>query len=153
MTIELTGLGRRRRVVEAFLAASRAGDLEAVLAVLSPDVVRRADAAAIPADRPPEVRGAGRVAEEIVVFGRNARFAEPALVNGEVGLVVAPEGRLRLALTFTIDGDRITGYELIAEPARLRGLELAVLEAPSPRGNPIESFGSTGPGAGRAGLS
>jgi RNA polymerase sigma factor (sigma-70 family) len=120
-------LARNRDVVEAFLAASRAGDLNAVVAVLAPDVVRRADAAALPAGRALEVRGAQNVAKEIVVFGRNARFAEPALVDGAVGIVVAPQGRLLLVLAITVDGDRISEYELIADPARLAGLELAVL--------------------------
>lgn len=119
-------LARSRRVVEAFLAASRAGDVDAVLAVLAPDVVRVGDRAALPAGRAAEVRGARAVAEEIVVFGRNARFAELALVDGAVGLLVAPRGRLVTALTFTVSGDQITGYELIADPARLRQLDLAV---------------------------
>jgi RNA polymerase sigma-70 factor (ECF subfamily) len=119
-------LARSRRVVEAFLAASRAGDVDAVLAVLAPDVVRVGDRAALPAGRAAEVRGARAVAEEIVVFGRNARFAELALVDGAVGLLVAPRGRLVTALTFTFSGDQITGYELIADPARLRQLDLAV---------------------------
>jgi RNA polymerase sigma-70 factor (ECF subfamily) len=119
-------LARSRRVVEAFLAASRAGDVDAVLAVLAPDVVRVGDRAALPASRAAEVRGARAVAEEIVVFGRNARFADLALVDGAVGLLVAPRGRLVTALTFTFSGDQITGYELIADPARLRQLDLAV---------------------------
>ena len=120
-------LARSRRVVEAFLAASRAGDVDAVLAVLAPDVVRVGDRAALPAGRAAEVRGARAVAEEIVVFGRTARFADLALVDGAVGLLVAPRGRLLTALTFTVSGDQITGYQLIADPARLRQLDLAVL--------------------------
>lgn len=131
-------IARQRRVAEAFLAASRAGDLDAVLAVLAPDVVRTADEAALPAGRPTNVRGAQTVAEEIVVFGRNARFADLALVDGTVGLVVAPNGRLRLVLALTIDGERITGYELIADPARLHQIALAILDVlptnvPAPR--------------------
>ncbi|MFJ6185021.1 sigma-70 family RNA polymerase sigma factor [Streptomyces sp. NPDC092295] len=122
-------LGRYRHVVEAFLAASRGGDLNALLAVLAPDVVRRADPAALPPGMATEARGARVVAEETMVLGRRARFAEAALVNGTVGVVVAPRGRLLLALTFTIEGERITGYEVIAAPARLRRLELAVLDA------------------------
>ncbi|OXM67516.1 MULTISPECIES: sigma-70 family RNA polymerase sigma factor [Amycolatopsis] len=108
-----------RRVIEAFLAASRTGDLDAIVAVLSPDVVRRADGR-------PEVRGARRVAEEIVVFGRNARFADFALLDGEPGLVIAPDGRLRLAIRFTLDGERVAGYELITEPARLERITLTL---------------------------
>ncbi|MDX3225679.1 sigma-70 family RNA polymerase sigma factor [Streptomyces sp. ME19-01-6] len=121
-------LVRQRHVVEAFLTASRSGDIDGVLTVLAPDVVRRADRAALPPDRPTEVRGARAVAEEIAAFGRNSRFAEPALVNGAVGIVVAPRGRLRLVLAVTVVGERITAYELIADPARLHQLDLAVLD-------------------------
>jgi RNA polymerase sigma-70 factor (ECF subfamily) len=127
-TVPARDLARHRAVVEAFLAASRAGDLDAILAVLAPDVVRRADPAALPSGRAREVRGARTVAEEIAVFGANARFASPALVDGDVGIVVAPRGRLRLALVVSVDGDRITAYDLVADPERLRALELAVLD-------------------------
>ena len=120
-------LGRQRRVVEAFLAAARGGDLTELLAVLAPDVVRRADRAALPPHAPLVSRGADRVARGTLVFGRKARFAALVLVNGQVGAVVAPGGRLRLVLTFTVDGDRLAGYEVIGDPERLRGLELSVL--------------------------
>ncbi|GAA3122814.1 sigma-70 family RNA polymerase sigma factor [Streptosporangium carneum] len=120
-------LARRRHVVDAFLAASRGGDLDAILAVLVPDVVRRADPAALPPGAATEVRGARAVAEGIAVFGRRARFAETALVNGTVGVVVAPRGRLLLALGVTVEGDRIAGYDVIADPARLRRLDIAIL--------------------------
>ncbi|WP_329571643.1 sigma-70 family RNA polymerase sigma factor [Kitasatospora sp. NBC_01266] len=122
-----TELARQRRVVEAFLAASRGGDLDTLLALLAPDVVRRADPAALPAGGAQLVRGALEVARGTLVFGRRARFAAVALVDGAVGLVVAPHGRLLLTLTFTTEDDLITGYQVIADPARLRGLELAVL--------------------------
>jgi hypothetical protein len=121
-------LAPRRSVVDAFLAASRAGDVDALVAVLAPDVVRRADPAAVRAGRAAELRGAGAAAWEIAVFGRDARFAEAALVDGDVGVVVASWGRLVLALTFTIEDDRIVEYELVADPARLQRLDLAVLD-------------------------
>ncbi|HEY7134849.1 MAG TPA: sigma factor-like helix-turn-helix DNA-binding protein, partial [Acidimicrobiia bacterium] len=127
-TVPAHDLAGHRAIVEAFLAASRAGDLDAILAVLAPDVVRRADPAALPSGRAREVRGARTVAEEIAVFGANARFAAPALVDGDVGIVVAPRGRLRMALVISIDGDRIAAYELVADPGRLRTLRLAVLD-------------------------
>jgi hypothetical protein len=127
-SIRGTQLARHRRVVESFLAASRTGDLEAVIAVLDPDVVRRADRSAVAMDRATEVRGARAGAEEIVVFGRNARFAALALIDGAVGLVVAPRGRLRLVVSFAIEGEKIAGYELIADPARLQRPDLAVLD-------------------------
>ncbi|MFB7501560.1 sigma factor-like helix-turn-helix DNA-binding protein [Streptomyces sp. NPDC056161] len=121
-------LARQRLVVEAFLAAVRAGDIDAVLAVLAPDAVRRADRAALREGRPVEVRGARFVAEEIAVFGRNVRVAEVVLIDGAVGIAVAPYGRLRLALTVETARERITGYELIADPNRLQQLDLAVLD-------------------------
>jgi RNA polymerase sigma factor (sigma-70 family) len=123
-----TELTRHRRMVEAFLAASRAGDLNAILAILAPDVVRRGDAVALSDGRPLELRGAQDVAKEIVIIGRHVRFADPALIDGAVGVLVAPQGRLQLVLAITIEGDRISAYELIADPARLRSLELAVLD-------------------------
>ncbi|WP_110944678.1 sigma-70 family RNA polymerase sigma factor [Streptomyces niger] len=119
-------LDRQRRVVEAFLAASRRGDLDALLAVLAPDAVRRADPAALPPGAATVLRGARAVAEGTLVFGRRARDAEPALVNGAPGIVVAPAGRLALVLTLAIEHDRITAYEVIADPARMRRLDLAV---------------------------
>ncbi|GAA0600271.1 sigma-70 family RNA polymerase sigma factor [Kutzneria viridogrisea] len=121
-------LARNRRVVTAFLAAARSGDLDAVLAVLAPDVVRRADLAAVPPGGVAEVRGARAVAEGTVLLARRSRFAEVALINGAVGVVVAPRGRLVFALTFTVERDRIAAYEVIADPARLRRLDLAVLD-------------------------
>ncbi len=129
-------IARHRRVVEAFLAASRAGDVGALLAVLDPDVVRRADPTAVRAGRAAELHGARAVAEEIAAFGRDARFAEPALVDGHVGVVVAPRGRVLLLLTFTIDNGAIVAYELVAHPVRLRDHHLAVLDPPGGPGRP-----------------
>jgi RNA polymerase sigma-70 factor (ECF subfamily) len=120
-------LGHQQRVVEAFLAAARLGDLNALLAVLAPDVIRRADPAALPPGGQTVVRGGDAVARQTLVLGPRARFAGPALVNGAVGVVVAPAGRLLLALTVTMRDGRITGYDVIADPARLRDLDLAVL--------------------------
>ncbi|MFH8408808.1 sigma-70 family RNA polymerase sigma factor [Streptomyces sp. NPDC018019] len=121
-------LARHRRVISAFLTAVRAGDLPAVLALLDPDVVRRADPTALPPGVAPELRGARAVAEGTLLFAHRSRQAEPALVNGTVGLLVAPHGRLRYALTFTIENDLITGYEVFAAPARLRRLDIGVLD-------------------------
>jgi RNA polymerase sigma factor (sigma-70 family) len=121
-----TDLTRQRHLVDAFLAAARGGDLNTLLAVLDPDVVRRADRAALPAG-PAELRGAQAVAEETPVFSRRARFAQPALVDGTVGIVVAPRGRLLLALSLTIKDDKITEIDVIADPPRLHQLDLAVL--------------------------
>ncbi|MBV9448728.1 MAG: sigma-70 family RNA polymerase sigma factor [Streptosporangiaceae bacterium] len=126
-TVPAALLARQRRVVSAFLEAARAGDLAGVLGVLAPDVVSRADAAARPPGTPAVVRGARAVAEGTVLFAARSRLAELALVNGTVGLIVAPGGRLWLALTFTVEGDKITEYTVIAAPEHLSQLSLAVL--------------------------
>ncbi|MEV0666005.1 sigma-70 family RNA polymerase sigma factor [Actinomadura luteofluorescens] len=117
-------LAEQRRVVEAFLAAARSGDLDALLAVLAPDVVRRADRAALTPGRPAVLRGAGPVAREMQLFGRRARYAGPAVIDGTIGAVVAPHGRLLLALAVTVHDGRVTGYEMIADPARLTALDI-----------------------------
>jgi RNA polymerase sigma factor (sigma-70 family) len=122
-------LARQRRVVSAFLDAARAGDLHAILAVLDPDVVRRVDATALSPGMAAELRGARAVAEGTVLLSRRSDLAELALVNGEVGLVLAPRGRLMLAITFTSEADRITSYDVVADPDRLSQLSLAVLSA------------------------
>jgi hypothetical protein len=85
----------------------------------------RADRAALPAG-PAELRGAQAVAKETRVFSRRARFARPALIDGTVGLVVAPRGRLLLTLGLTIRDDRITEVDVIADPVRLQQPDLAV---------------------------
>ncbi|MFJ1886636.1 MULTISPECIES: sigma-70 family RNA polymerase sigma factor [unclassified Streptomyces] len=120
-------LVRHRQVVSAFLSAARAGDLDAILAVLAPDVVRRSDPAVLPPGAAAELRGARAVAEGTALLAHRSQLAELALVDGTVGLVVAPRGRLLIALTFTVEKDRIAAYEVIADPARLRRLDLAVL--------------------------
>jgi len=127
-TVPAADLARQRRVVEAFLAASRAGDLNALLAVLAPEVVRRADRAAVPAGVLTEVRGARRVAEEALTTTGLVPFARPALVNGVIGVVVAPRGRLLRVLEVTVDGDRITAINVIGEPASLHRLDLAAAD-------------------------
>jgi RNA polymerase sigma-70 factor (ECF subfamily) len=114
-------LTRQRTVVDAFLAAARAGDFDALLAVLDPIVVLHSDRAGTPR----EVRGAQEVARRAVV-GR-ARAAQAARVNGGVGVVVAPRGRLLMVLDFTIAQGRIVAIDAIADPERLRRLDLAVL--------------------------
>ncbi|WP_333769093.1 sigma-70 family RNA polymerase sigma factor, partial [Streptomyces sp. IBSBF 2435] len=116
-----------RVVVEAFLAAARGGDIAGLLAVLAPDVVRRADPAALPAGRAVLVRGARAVADETLVLGRRARYAAPALIDGAVGIVVTPRGRLTLALTVTVTDARISSYDVIASPPRLHALRITLL--------------------------
>jgi hypothetical protein len=124
-TVPDADLGRQRAVVDAFLAASRGGDLEALLALLDPDVVVRADRAAVAAGASREVRGAAAVAG---TFSGRARLARPALVNGAVGAVWAPGGQPRVVFAFTVTGGRIVEIDILADPERLRQLDLAVLD-------------------------
>jgi len=117
---------RQREVVDAFLAAARDGDFDALLAVLDPDVVLRVDRGARATSR--EIRGASAVVEQARTFTRLARFARPARVNGSAGFVVAsPTGPLAVA-GFAIAGGRIVEIDLLADPTRLRELDLSALD-------------------------
>lgn len=118
-----TDASRHRAVVDAFLGALRAGDLDALLRVLDPEFVMRADASV--AGTPSEVRGAEAWAKQAVAFARGLQFVHPIVVDGAPGLVFAPRGRLIRALRFEIVGDRIAAVEVIGDPARLRTLELS----------------------------
>ncbi len=134
-TVPDADLSRQREVVDAFLAASRGGDFAALLELLDPDVVLRADHVAVRAGASrqaqgapklaPEVRGAAAVAE---TFSGRAAAAQLALVNGLAGLVWAPGGQPRAAFGFTITRGKIVAIELVAEPERLRELDLVVLD-------------------------
>jgi RNA polymerase sigma factor (sigma-70 family) len=118
-------LTRQRAVVDAFLAASRGGNFDALLALLDPDVVYRTDRAATPAGAASEIRGAAAVARQ---FAGRARDAQPALVHGAIGLVWAPGGQPRVAFDFTITRGKIAAIELVADPERLRQLDLTILD-------------------------
>lgn len=122
--VPITDRTRQQEVVDAFLAASRGGDFAALLAVLDPDVVFQFDRAAVPEGALREVRGAVAVAK---FFSGRAQAAQSALVNGAVGIVVAPLGRLFLVLVPTITLGKIVKIDVIANPERLRQLDLAVL--------------------------
>jgi RNA polymerase sigma-70 factor (ECF subfamily) len=121
-------LGRQRQVVDAFLAAAREGDFDALVAVLDPDVVLRVDSGAVRPGAAREVRGASAVAEQVRTFASLARFARPALVNGAAGFVVARGGRPLTVAGFTVAGGKIAEIDLLADPVRLRGLDLTVLD-------------------------
>lgn len=122
-------LPRRRRVVEAFLSASRGGDFDALLALLHPDVVLHADPSVIPTPEPVVVRGARTVAKGAMAATGRALFTGIALVDGAVALAMAPKGRLRLVLAFTIVDGLITEIDVVADPDRLGGLDIGVLDA------------------------
>jgi RNA polymerase sigma factor (sigma-70 family) len=128
---------RQREIVDAFLAASRGGDFSALLAVLDPNVVLRADPVAVAESLAaqargvrgapalaPEIRGAEEVAR---TFAGRARAAQPALIVGVPGLVWAPGGETRAVFGFTISGGKIVGIELIADPERIRQLDVTIL--------------------------
>jgi RNA polymerase sigma-70 factor (ECF subfamily) len=115
---------RQRRAVEAFLAAARAGDFDALLAVLDPDVVLRADQGSLRM-----VRGARAVTEGALTFSRLAQSARVALVNGAPGIVARlPDGRPMAVMGFAVKGARIVEIDILADLARLRQLDLTALD-------------------------
>jgi RNA polymerase sigma-70 factor, ECF subfamily len=117
-------LGRRREIVEAFLAASRNGDMAGLLRVLDPDVAFVPDAVAQRMGNVGELRGADTVA---AMFKGRAQAAKSALVDGAVGIAVAFHGQLRIAMRLAFAGGRITGIEAIADPATLARLKVTML--------------------------
>jgi RNA polymerase sigma factor (sigma-70 family) len=118
-------LVQRQEVVKAFLAASRGGDFDALLALLDPEVVLQADGAAVAQGASGDVRGAAAVA---ATFAGRARAARRALVNGAAGLVWAPGGRPRVVFSFTIVRGKIVAIDMLADSARLGQLDIAFLE-------------------------
>jgi RNA polymerase sigma factor (sigma-70 family) len=119
-------LTRQREVVNAFLAASRKRDFEALVAVLDPDVVLRSDLGAVPASR--VVRGAAAVAGQALTFARVDRRSQPALVNGAAGVVSwLPDGRPMAVMGFTVAGGKIVAIDILADPERLSRLDLSAL--------------------------
>lgn len=121
-------LTRQREVVDAFLAASRSGDFDALLAVLDPDIVLRADTG----DVPKKVRGAANVANQALTFSRlgsPGRVSRPALVNGAAGMVSwGPDGQPSSVMGFTVAGGRIVEIDIFAGPERLGRLDLSALD-------------------------
>lgn len=116
-----------RKIIDAFLTALRAGDVEGLLAVLDPDLLVRVDRTAARSGTAQEVRGARNWAQGAVAYGHLLRAATLCLVDGSVGAVWAPGGRLNRALRFTMRDEKISEFEIIADPARLELLEIAVL--------------------------
>jgi RNA polymerase sigma-70 factor (ECF subfamily) len=121
-------LARQREVTTAFLAAARGGDFSALVALLDSDVTLTADAGAAPSGRAMRLQGVELVSRGAVASSVRAADSQLALVNGDVGVVFAPAGRLRIVLAFTVSpARRITAIDVIADPDRLRRLRLAVL--------------------------
>jgi RNA polymerase sigma factor (sigma-70 family) len=121
-------LTRQREVVDAFFAASREGDFEALVAVLDPDVVVRSDGGVARPGASFVMRGAEEVAASALTFRRLSPFVRPALVNGAAGVVVAPHGRPFSVLAFTVRNGKIVEIDAIADPERLARLDLAGLD-------------------------
>jgi RNA polymerase sigma-70 factor (ECF subfamily) len=113
-------LSRKRRVVDAFLAASRGGDFEALLALLDPDVVLRADATVVKFGAEAVVRGPAAVAQ---TFSGRAQGAQLATFDGTLGLVWAMEGKPRVVFDFTVEDDLVVGIELVGDPEWLGQLD------------------------------
>ena len=125
--------GRQREVVEAFYAASRRGDFEALVAVLDPDVVLRNDAGPTAAGSH-VLRGAETVGRQAFMFREGARWIRPALVNGQVGAVVTPHGQLVAVMAFTVVDGRIVAIDALSDPERLAAIDLTVLDDPDDPG-------------------
>jgi RNA polymerase sigma-70 factor (ECF subfamily) len=123
-------LGRQRTVVDAFLAAARDGDFQALLAVLDPEIVVRADPTAVHLGAAQEIRAEVRGATEVAAtFARlRARAARPALIDGVSGAVWAPGGQPQLVFSFTIADGKIVAIDFIADPVRISQLDVTILK-------------------------
>jgi RNA polymerase sigma-70 factor (ECF subfamily) len=119
-------LARQREVVDAFFAASRDGDFEALMAVLDPDVELRIDGGALREEASLVRRGAANVAAHTATYAKLYPFVRPALVNGAAGAVVAPDGRPFSVMAFTVANGRIAQIDVLLDPDRLARLELSV---------------------------
>ena len=122
-------IARDRKVGDAFLAASRNGDFAALLEVLDPEIVFRADPVAVRMGSLAEIRGAAAVAE---AFKGRAQSARPALVDGAMGVAVVLGRQIRIVLQVTLANDRIAGIEAIAEPGRLGDFDIDILAEATP---------------------
>jgi len=128
-TVPKASLSEQRRVVDAFIDALRRGDFEGLVAVLDPGIVVRVDEAAARPSAPRKIRGARNWAKGAIAFSRQLTGTEqPMLVNGEVGLVWTPGGRVFRVLRFSFADGKITTVDVIADPVRLREFDLAVLD-------------------------
>jgi RNA polymerase sigma factor (sigma-70 family) len=123
-----TDLSRQREVVDAFFAAARDGDFDSLVAVLDPDIVLRSDGGAARPAASVVVRGAQSVAAQALMFARLFPFVRPALVNSTAGVVVAPHGRPFSIMAFTVKHGRIVEIDVLADPDRLRHLDLTALD-------------------------
>jgi RNA polymerase sigma-70 factor (ECF subfamily) len=121
-------IGRQREVVDAFFAAARRGDFDALVTVLDPDVVERVDAGTARPDISRMVRGARVVAGRAIMFDQPSPRLRPVLVNGAAGVVVIVRGQPFAVMAFTVSDGRIVEIDVLADPDRLNRLDLAVLD-------------------------
>jgi RNA polymerase sigma factor (sigma-70 family) len=119
-------LARQRRVVDAFFAASRDGDFDALLEVLDPDVELRIDGGLLRAEASLKLRGADAVAGHTTTYSKLHPFVRPALVNGAAGAVVAPHGRVFSVIAFTVTNGKIVQIDALLDPERLQQLDLSI---------------------------
>jgi RNA polymerase sigma factor (sigma-70 family) len=122
-----TDLTGQREVVDAFFAAARDGDFDALVAVLDPDIVLRSDGGVLRPGASIVVRGAAAVASQALMFRRLHPYVRPAVVNGTAGVVVTPHGRPLSVMAFTVRRRRIVEIDALADPERLRRLDLTIL--------------------------
>ena len=117
-------LNTQREVIDAFRAAARDGDFDALVAVLDPDVVLRADRGGVPADAPIEVRGAAEVASRALAYQRLDLLHKPVLINGTAGVLTLRDGQPFSVGAFTISGGKIVEMYFVADPERLRRVDV-----------------------------
>jgi ketosteroid isomerase-like protein len=127
-TIPDADVDTQREVIDAFIAAAREGDFEALLEVLDPDVVLRADRGAVSIGASRVVRGAANVARQALSFSRLDIEVRPALVNGAAGTVTLRDGQPFAIAGFTIRNRRIVEMDVLADPERLRQIDLTILD-------------------------
>ena len=121
-------LARQREVVDAFFAAARDGDFDALVAVLDPDIVLRSDGGTLRPRVTTVLRGAAEVAGQAITYARLSPFVRPALVNGAAGVVVAPGGRPFSVMGFIVRNGKIVEIDGLGDPERLRALDLPILD-------------------------
>ena len=121
--VEVSG---KRKLISRFLSALRAGDVQALVAVLDPEFVIHIDKFSTPDGEPRVIHGPEAWAQQAVVFSKGAKFVQPVLVDGDPGILFAPHGHLTRVLRLTFAGDRIGAIEIIGDPERLKEMDLAV---------------------------
>jgi RNA polymerase sigma-70 factor (ECF subfamily) len=121
-------LTRQREVVDAFFAASRDGDFDALVAVLDPEIVLRSDGGLGRSSLTFEIRGAREVAQQALLSRRLSPFVRRALINGAAGVVVTANGRALFVMAFTVIGGKIVAIDVLADPDRLQQLDLTAID-------------------------